>query len=202
MTTADASYIMKLIIYYLKEIFLSDLRKETELIAAAQSGSDGALKTLTERYSSVIRAISGSYFISGGDSEDLYQIGLIAFCDAVNSFDCDKSSDFSKYVKVCIHRRMIDAVKEANRIKHAPLNTAVDFQTVNASGGTDPERLFIIREQLLNVYAAIDIKLSDYEKTVLNYYIDGLSYREIAARVGKSIKSVDNAISRIRSKLV
>lgn len=168
----------------------------------AQSGDEGAVCRLTASFSPVIRAISNSYFLYGGDSEDLYQIGLIAFFDAIKKFDSTKSSDFTKFAKVCIHSKIIDAIKEANRKKHSPLNTAVGFDRVDAVGSVDPEKLFLIREQLIAVYSAIDVKLSDYEKRVLNLYIDGFSYKEIAKRIGKSPKSVDNAISRIRNKLV
>ena len=104
-------------------------------------------------------------------------------------------------MKICVHSKIIDAIKEANRKKHSPLNTAVGIDNVQVVSSMDPEKRFIVREQLLSVYSAIDFKLSDYEKRVLNLYIDGLSYKEIAARVGTSLKSVGNAISRIRHKL-
>ena len=96
----------------------------------------------------------------------------------------------------------MDAIKEANRKKHSPLNTAVGIDSVNAISSIDPEKRFIVREQLLSVYAAIDFKLSDYEKDVLNLFVDGLSYKEIAMRLNTNVKSVNNAIVRIRIKLV
>ena len=181
---------------------MSDLINDISIIEKAAAGDENAVCYLTEQFSPIINGITRSYFLYGGDSEDLYQIGLIAFYDAVKKFDSTKNSDFVKFAKVCIHSRIIDAIKEANRKKHSPLNTAVGFDNVDAVGSVDPEKRFLIREQLLAVYSAIDVKLSDYEKRVLNLYVDGLSYREIAARTGKSVKSVDNAIARRRSKLV
>ena len=181
---------------------MSDLINDISIIEKARLGDENAISQLTGEFSSVIRGISRSYFIYGGDSDDLYQIGLIAFYDAIKRFDSTKNGDFVRFAKVCIHSRIIDAIKEANRKKHSPLNTAVGFDKVDAVSSDDPEKLFLTREQLFAVYSAIDVKLSDYEKRVLNLYIDGLSYKEIAASVGKSVKSVDNAISRIRDKLV
>lgn len=181
---------------------MADLINDISIIEKARDGDENAVGYLTSSFAPVIRAISRAYFLYGGDSEDLYQIGLIAFYDAIKKFDGAKNGDFVKFAKICIHSRIIDAIKEANRKKHSPLNTAVGFDKIDEVGSVDPEELFLAREQLLGVYSAIDVKLSDYEKRVLNLYIDGLSYKEIAARVGKSAKSVDNAISRIRSKLI
>lgn len=181
---------------------MSDLVNDISIIEKAREGDENAVSYLTSQFAHVIRGITRSYFLYGGDSDDLYQIGLIAFYDAVKKFDGTKNSDFVKFAKVCIHSKIIDAIKESNRKKHSPLNTAVGFDKLDAVGSVDPEKLFLAREQLLAVYSAIDVKLSSYEKRVLNLYVDGFSYKEISARIGKSVKSVDNAISRIRSKLI
>ncbi|MBQ8794358.1 MAG: sigma-70 family RNA polymerase sigma factor [Clostridia bacterium] len=172
------------------------------ILNRAQNDDESAIEILTKEFSNVISGISRSYFIYGGDSDDLYQIGLIGFYDAIKKFDSSKNTDFIKFAKICIHSKIIDAIKEANRKKHSPLNTAVGIDSVNAISSIDPEKRFIVREQLLSVYSAIDFKLSDYEKAVLNLFIDGLSYKEIASRMGTSVKSVNNAIVRIRNKLV
>ncbi len=181
---------------------MADFKFDLSILEKAKNGDANALDSLTSCFSPVIRAISGSYFLYGGDSEDLYQIGLIAFYDAVKKFDLSKNTDFTRFAKVCIHSRIMDAIREANRKKHSPLNTAVGFENIDAVSSVDPEKLFLAREQLLTVYSQIEAKLSDYEKLVLNLYVDGLSYKEIARRVGKSVKSVDNAITRIRNKLI
>lgn len=172
------------------------------IIALAKLGDERAIEEITSEFSGVLYAIAGSYFIYGGDIDDLYQIALIALNDAIIKYDPVKNPDFFKFAKICIHNKIIDAIKEANRKKHSPLNTAVDINNISAVGSTDPEKQFLVREQLLAIYSAIDVKLSDYEKKVLNFYIDGLSYKEIAKRLRVSPKSVGNAISRIRSKLV
>ena len=175
---------------------------DTAILGRAKNNDEGAITVLVRQFSPVIRAISHSYFLYGGDDEDLYQLGLIGFYDAIQRYDKEKNDDFVKFAKVCIHSKIIDAIKESNRKKHSPLNTAVGFETVDAVGFDDPEKIFLVREQLLSVYSAIDFKLSDYEKLVLNMYVDGFSYKEISERVGKDVKSVTNAIARIRNKLV
>ncbi len=172
------------------------------IINQAKNGDEIALGKLIKEFSSIISGISKSYFLYGGDIEDLYQIGLIGFYDAIQKFDFTKNDNFTKFAKICIHSKIIDAIKEANRKKHSPLNTAVGIDNVSITSSIDPEKRFIVREQLLSVYSAIDVRLSDYEKKVLNLYIDGLSYKDIATRIGTTPKSVDNAISRIRNKLV
>lgn len=179
-----------------------DKSEINSILQRAKNNDDGAVSILTKEFAGVIGGISKSYFIYGGDSDDLYQIGMIGFYDAIKKYDSTKNDDFIKFAKICIHSNIIDAIKEANRKKHSPLNTAVGIEGINAISSIDPEKRFIVREQLLSVYSAIDFKLSDYEKGVLNLYIDGLSYKEIAERIGTNAKSVANAISRIRNKLV
>lgn len=178
------------------------LTYDKSILERAKTDDEMALLHLATDFSPVIRSISKSYFIYGGDSDDIYQLGLIGFYEAVKKFDFSKNTDFVKFAKICIHSKILDAIKEANRKKHSPLNTAVGIDNVDATGSIDPEQRFLIREQLLSVYAAIDVKLSDYEKQVLNLYTDGMSYSEIADITDKDIKSVGNAISRIRKKLV
>lgn len=175
---------------------------DSTILERARLGDESAIEALTKQFTPIITAISRSYFILGGDSDDLFQLGMIGFYEAIKSYDATKNVAFEKYAKVCIHNKILDAIKESGRKKHSPLNTAVGFDKVDAATTTDPEKIFLIREQLLSVYTAIDFKLSDYEKLVLNLYIDGFSYSEIAKRVGKSVKSVSNAVARIRNKLI
>lgn len=178
-----------------RDVDINTLRK-------AREGDDSAVKTLAARFDGVIRGIAGSYSIPGADAEDRYQIALIGFYDAVQRFDAAKSSGFARFARICINSRLIDACKEAERKKNMPLNTAVGYDEMPLAGSVDPEKALLIKEELLSVYAAIDVKLSDYEKLVLNLYIDGLSNKEIAARTGKTVKSVSNAVARIRRKIV
>lgn len=179
-----------------------ELDNKNSILQQAKNGDETAVSRLTAYFSPVISSISKSYFIYGGDSDDLYQLGLIGFYESIKKFDFSKNGDFEKFAKVCIHSKIIDAIKEASRKKHSPLNNAVGIDGIETAGSISPEERFIIREQLLSVYTAIDFKLSDYEKRVLNLYVDGLSYKEIASITGKNEKSVGNAITRIRSKLV
>lgn len=181
---------------------MSDKTIEKNIYEKARTGDEVAMSELVNSFSPLISSIAGSYFMYGGDNDDLYQIGLIGFSEAVKRYDADKNVDFYKYAKICIHSKIIDAIKEANRKKHSPLNTAVDFDEVNIVSSIDPEQQVIVREQLLSVYSQMDIKLSEYEKQIINLYIEGLSYKEISERIGTSVKSVSNAIGRIRSKLV
>ena len=180
---------------------MSNKFKMDSLLQKAQLNNELAISKLVKEYSQVIRAISNSYFIYGGDSEDLYQIGLIGFTDAIKKYNASKNVEFEKFAKICVHNKILDAIKEANRKKHSPLNTAVGIDNIEVISANDPEKKFIVREQLLSVYSAIDFKLSDYEKDVLDYYIDGYSYVQIAKRIGTTVKSVSNAIARIRKKL-
>lgn len=175
---------------------------DTAILERARDNDQDAISRLVADFSSIVRSISQSYFIYGGDGDDLYQLGLIGFYDAIRNYDPSRNVEFTKFAKVCIHNKIMDAIKESNRKKHSPLNTAVGFDSIDAVVTTDPEKIFLVREQLLSVYSAIDFKLSDYEKTVLNMYIDGFSYKDISQRMGKSVKSVSNAISRIRNKLI
>lgn len=181
---------------------MSDKITDKNLFKNAKNGDETAMSELVSIFSPLIKSIAGSYYMCGGDGDDLYQLGLIGFSEAVKRYDSDKDVDFYKYAKICIHSKIIDAIKEANRKKHSPLNTAVDFEKVDVISSIDPETQVIVREQLLSVYSQMDIKLSDYEKQVINLYVDGLSYKEISERIGTTVKSVSNAISRIRSKLV
>lgn len=174
---------------------------EKSILQQAKAGNESAIEFLATQFSPIIRSISKSYFLSGGDSEDLYQLGLIGFYESIKRFDFEKNVDFIKFAKLCIHSKIMDAIKEASRKKHSPLNTAVGIDNINAVSVADPEAQFIVREQLLSVYAKIDVKLSEYEKLVLSLYVDGLSYAKIGEMLGKSTKSVANAITRIRNKL-
>lgn len=174
---------------------------DTTILNRARNNDQSAIEALLNDFKPKIEAIARSYYINGGDFDDLFQIGLIAFYDAIKNYDSTKNVAFEKFAKVCIHNKIIDAIKESERKKHSPLNSAVGFEKIDAVEHFDPEKIFLVREQLLTVYSAINFKLSSYEKRVLNMYIDGFSYSEIAKSVGKSVKSVTNALCRIRHKL-
>ncbi len=175
---------------------------DVSLVEQAKNGNEQAMETLAGMFSRMIRATARSYFLPGGDADDLFQIGMIGFYDAVKSYGSGENCAFETYARVCVHNRILDAVRESGRKKHLPLNTAVDFDKTHAKVGDDPESIVILRERLDGVLSDIEGKLSDLEKQVLRMYVDGYSYREIAARIGKNTKAVDNAVSRIRAKLI
>ena len=129
------------------------------------------------------------------------QEGLIGLYRAVCSYDAEKNDNFVKYAKICIHRAILKAIKADTRLKNAVLNSSLPLSDELGLQGESAEEAAIKKERLLDVYEKIEDELTDLERTVLRLFVDGLSYKEIADRLGKNPKSVDNALSRIRGKL-
>ena len=175
---------------------------DIELVRRAQAGDENAQAKVIRYFFPMVRKISRSYFIYGGDYEDIFQEGLIGLLGAIRSYDRAKSDNFVKYAKLCVNRSIMSAIKSAGRKKHLPLNSSVDITGETALSYDDPEETVIIRERLGAVNSKIDSRLSELEKNVLDLYLDGLSYKEISVRLGKSAKAVENAIWRIRNKLL
>ncbi|MBR4656715.1 MAG: sigma-70 family RNA polymerase sigma factor [Oscillospiraceae bacterium] len=173
---------------------LSDL----ELLARS-SGSHDAMRALIIRYTRLVRICARPLFLAGGDHEDLVQEGMIGLLDAIRSFEPDTGTPFESYAAICIRRRMISAVRSASARKHAPLNDSVPLGG-SCMSSTDPEAEFIDREAHQARLNALYPVLSPIEESVLRLYLEGCSYREIAQRVNRPQKSVDNAIQRIRRK--
>lgn len=184
------------------------------LCSLAAMGSRLAEEHLVERYSRLVRVCARPYFLAGGDSEDLIQEGLIGLLSAIRGFDERKEANFRTFAEVCIRNRLCSAVKAAARDKHTPLNHSVSLGTLLFDGdsesypyGTEyrraenPEDVVIDREERQLKLKTLRGKLSSFERTVLDLYLEGLSYVEIAAEIGKPIKSVDNAVQRIRRKV-
>lgn len=179
------------------------------LCALAASGDREAEECLAARYSRLVRICARPYFLAGGDSEDLLQEGMIGLLSAIRGFHPEKEAVFRTYAEVCIRNRVLSAVKNAARGKHSPLNDSVSIDSprfddsvyhARPSPMDDPEDMLISRENRENQMLALHSKLSELEKTVLALYLDGLSCGEIARQVRKPLKSVDNAIQRIRRK--
>lgn len=179
------------------------------------SGDRNAEEFLVTRYSRLVRACARPYFLAGGDSEDLIQEGMIGLVSAIRSYAPDKESSFRTYAETCIRNRLRSAVRTAARDKHRPLNSSISFEdsvfdseyephayNIDPNSIQAPEELLIGREEREHRIKALLDKLSGFEKTVLELYLSGLSQREIAQRVERPIKSVDNAIQRIRRKAV
>lgn len=186
-------------------------QRDEELCALAVSGDRRAEEILVKRYSRAVRVHARPYFLAGGDSEDLSQEGMFGLLKAIREFDASLDVSFRTFAEVCIHRRILSAVAAASRDKHAPLNESVPIETpffddcseihTGAQSHGNPEELLIDREERGELLGRLKDQLSDFESEVLGDYLSGFSYIEIARRVRRSPKSVDNAVQRIRRKL-
>lgn len=185
------------------------------LCALAASGDREAEERLAVRYSRLVRSCARPYFLAGGDSEDLIQEGMIGLLSAIRGFRPEKEAQFRTYAEVCVRNRVRSAVKAAARGKHSLLNRSLSFDSplfddvsdaypygAQASPMSDPEDLLISREDWQARRKALEEKLSGFEKSVLALYLDGFSCGEIAQQVGRTSKSVENAVQRIRRKAV
>ena len=176
---------------------------DERLCALAAAGERSAEETLVLRHTRLVRMCVRPFFLAGGDSEDLIQEGMLGLLAAIREFRPDRGARFATYAQVCVRRRIISAVRSASGGKHAPLNDYVSLEAplLPAEGESgDPEELFIRREAFHALEADILNSLTGLEKQVLARYLEGGSYAEIARSVGRSPKSVDNAVQRIRRK--
>ena len=179
------------------------------LWADAAAGNADAEEQLIEKYSRLVRACSRPYFLVGGDNEDLIQEGMLGLLSAIRQYDPDRDASFRTYAELCIRNRLLTAIRSAQRFKHTPLNASLSIESpqfdesrvITPETFRDPEELIIIRELTDEIILGSSASLSRFEKTVLDYYLEGLSYAEISKKTGKPTKSVDNAIQRIRKKL-
>jgi RNA polymerase sporulation-specific sigma factor len=186
------------------------------LLALARQGSDDAYDRLVRRYASFVRLKASSYFLVGGDSEDLIQEGLVGLYKAIRDFRPDRESSFRNFAELCITRQIITAVKTATRNKHTPLNGYVSFSATPAGssdseptldemlpGSTvhDPVNQVISSEELRSLVACLSTVLSELESRVLSLYLDGNSYTQIGERLGCDCKTVDNALQRVKRKV-
>jgi RNA polymerase sporulation-specific sigma factor len=187
---------------------------DDELVARYRQGDQDALGELLDRYRGFARAKARSYFLVGGDREDIVQEGMIGLYKAVRDYASDAGSSFRSFAELCVTRQILTAIKTATRQKHAPLNTYVSFdrphdddpeRTVGESlaveEGGDPLEMLVENDELAQLQAAFDEVLSGLEADVLQLYVDGRSYQEIAQLLGRRTKSIDNALQRIKRKL-
>jgi RNA polymerase sporulation-specific sigma factor len=177
------------------------------------SGDRIAEEALVLRYNRLVRACARPFFLMGGDSEDLIQEGMVGLISAIREYVPSHETTFLTFAEICVRNRMISAIRAASRDKHNPLNQSVSLETplfdrtsdylpISASGSqTDPEALYISREELQERMSLLRSQLSGFEAKILGLYLNGLSYAEIAAEVNRSPKSVDNAVQRVRRKL-
>jgi len=185
---------------------------DDKLLELANQGDREAEEQLAKRYSRLVRVCSRPLFLAGGDSEDLIQEGMMGLLSAIRDFDPGMNTAFRTYAEVCIKRRLISAVKSASSLKHIPLNDGVSLDDVLSEDGQAqlpetelhrrvPEEQVLARESKLEIVSTFSRCLSKFEIRILSLYLDGLSYREMAEDTGKSEKSIDNAVQRIRRKL-
>jgi len=182
---------------------------DEELCLQSAQGSAQAESELVRRYGQLVRACARPLFLAGGDSEDLIQEGMLGLLTAIRGFDPNRDAAFRTYAEICVRSRLLTAVRAAQGGKHAPLNHSVSFEPPLFDGpnahlfhsAESPEDVIIGREELKERLDALKGQLSELEAAILPPYLNGLSCGEIAQRVGRSQKSVDNAIQRIRRKM-
>ena len=174
---------------------------DEQLCALAAAGERSAEETLVLRHPRLVRMCARPFFLAGGDSEDLIQEGMLGLLAAIREFRPDRGARFATYAQVCVRRRIISAVRSASGGKHAPLNDYVSLELLSSEAGAlDPEDLIFRQEAFHALEGDISESLTRLEKQVLARYLEGESYAEIAQAVGRSPKSVDNAVQRIRRK--
>ena len=179
---------------------------DEQLCALVAAGDRSAEEALVLRYARLVRASARPFFLAGGDSEDLIQEGMLGLLAAIREFRSGRGARFATYAQVCIRRRIISAVRTAAGGKHAPLNDYVSLEPsllladMESTPG-NPEDVVIHQEALRALEQAITSQLTPLEAQVLARYLEGSSYAEIAEAVGRSPKSVDNAVQRIRRKV-
>ena len=192
--------------------------EDLQLVLKASNGSQPAMDTLIRRYNGFVRLKASSYFLAGGDSEDLIQEGLIGLYKAVRDFRADKETSFRSFAELCVTRQIITAIKTATRFKHQPLNTYVSFSHTPAGqesdgecslgdalpgpGTNDPASCVISTEELQSLVFALGSGLSRLESDALRCYLEGQSYEDMAVELGCDTKTIDNALQRVKRKIL
>jgi RNA polymerase sporulation-specific sigma factor len=191
--------------------------EDLQLVVRARNGDQVALDTLIRRYTGFVRLKASSYFLAGGESDDLIQEGLIGLYKAVRDFRADKETSFRSFAELCITRQIITAIKTATRFKHAPLNTYVSFSQTPAGqddgectlgdalpgpGVDDPAVCVISTQELQSLVFCLGTGLSPLESDALRLYLEGNSYEEMAEELGCDTKTIDNALQRVKRKVL
>ena len=190
---------------------------DEQVVKLAQEGGDGAaLEYLLNKYKNFVRTKARSYFLIGADHEDIVQEGMIGLYKAIRDYRAEKLSSFRAFAELCVTRQIITAIKTATRQKHIPLNSYISLNkpiyeedsdrtlldVITEEGMSNPEEMIIDREDLSMIEGRIGQMLSDLEKDVLVRYMEGKSYVEIADEMHRHVKSIDNALQRIKRKLL
>ncbi len=198
---------------YLSSVYQD--KPDEEVVELCHQGDDMAEEYLLDKYKNFVRSKARSYFLIGADHEDIVQEGMIGLYKAIRDYRPEKLSSFRAFAELCITRQIITAIKTATRQKHIPLNSYISLNKPLYDEESDrtlldvlvegrvsnPEEIIINREDLVNIHEKINDVLSGLEQDVLNAYLDGKSYQEIAAALGRHVKSIDNALQRVKRKL-
>jgi RNA polymerase sporulation-specific sigma factor len=192
--------------------------EDLQLVLKAANGSSVAMDQLIRRYTSFVRLKASSYFLAGGDSDDLIQEGLVGLYKAVRDFRPDKETSFRSFAELCVTRQIITAIKTATRLKHAPLNTYVSFShtpagqesesecslgdALPASHVHEPAVKVVSTEELQALVGCLSSSLSPLEADALRLYLEGSSYDQMADELGCDTKTIDNALQRVKRKII
>ncbi|WP_052107645.1 RNA polymerase sporulation sigma factor SigH [Clostridium novyi] len=193
----------------------TEKRLDEDIALDAKNGDIKAQEYLINKYKNFVKAKAKSYFLVGADKEDIYQEGMIGLYKAIRDFKPDKLSSFKAFAELCVTRQIITAIKTATRQKHIPLNTYISLNKpiydeesdrtlldiLSTVKVCDPEELVISREEVVKIEKEIEQVLSELELEVLNSYLQGKSYQEIACDLDRHSKSIDNALQRVKRKL-
>ena len=188
---------------------------DEKLVTLAQEGDEIAEEFLIRKYKDVVRSKAHLYFMVGADSEDIVQEGMIGIFKAIRSYNMTKQASFHTFAEICINRQILTAIKRATRLKHSPLNTSVSLnkplsdldsdttleETLSSNSNTDPEALFLLKEDMGYIEGNGAEIFSDLELSVWNEYLKGKTYLQIAEITGRPPKAIDNAIQRTKRKL-
>ncbi len=189
---------------------------DEQIVKLAQDADGAALEYLLNKYKNFVRTKARSYFLIGADHEDIVQEGMIGLYKAIRDYKAEKLSSFRAFAELCVTRQIITAIKTATRQKHIPLNSYISLNkpiyeedsdrtlldVITEEGMSNPEEMIIDREDLSLIEGRIGQMLSDLEKDVLVRYMEGKSYVEIAGEMNRHVKSIDNALQRIKRKLL
>jgi RNA polymerase sporulation-specific sigma factor len=192
--------------------------EDLQLVLKARNGSQEALDALMRRYAGFVRLKASSYFLAGGDGDDLVQEGMIGLFKAVRDFRADKETSFRSFAELCVTRQIITAIKTATRYKHAPLNTYVSFSHTPAGQESDgdctlgdalpgpavhdPSVCVISTEELQSLVLSLGSGLSQLESEALRLYLEGNSYEQMADELACDTKTIDNALQRVKRKII
>lgn len=197
-----------------------DTLTDEEIICCIREGDKEGTDYLLEKYKNLVRKKARALYLIGGDNDDLIQEGMIGLYKAIRDYDAGKETIFRSFASVCIDRQLYNAVKGANRLKNSPLNSYVSLdipmeargneengaptlgEMIEWTGVSNPEDILIDRERVGKIEQYIRQNLSEFEQNVVNLYIEGLNYQQIAKELEKTPKSIDNALQRIKKKLM